>query len=324
MITLYLNTKFQIVIDQSVTIPSSIKGISIYNCPYVDFSQTQLATFNMTSLAFTKVDHLRIASNILRKVKVLVIMQVEKFDYTDGFKQMEADTVSISHVNFPVGATFHPLSIRSVLHVDESNFIGVSMKIDSQPSTHRVVSLQNNVFDRVSFSITSSTFSLMGNRFVQLLAAGPMDTVAYSSTLSLRNNTFGTASKAILLPDISSTGQFYVFESKDKVLPVDSQRWLEHFNFEFTDGATHISLDQTVCIQPDTNRAICPNVSTYLRLFSSLERKSATVSINTIQKLQNERQAQGKSNASAVNKTGNFFAFYCSLFVVYCSITNRF
>ena len=278
MITLYLNTKFQIVIDQSVTIPPSITHISIYNCPYAEISQTQLATFNMKSLHFSRVDHLRIAPNIVRKVNIVAIMHVEKFDYTDGFKHLDADVVKFSHVNFPVGAEFHPLSIRSVLHVYQSHLIGVSIKVDSQPSTHQVVSLKNNVFDRVRFNIKASTFSMMGNRFAQLLAAGPMNTVAYSSTLSLRNNIFGTAFKPILLPHVSSSGQSYVFESKDGVLPVDSQHWLGHFNFVFTGRATH---SRTDCLQHkmiDTYTTICPDVRTYLSLFSSWKQKSATAS----------------------------------------------
>ena len=45
--------------------------------------------------------------------------------------------------------------------------------------------------------------------------------VAYSSRLILRNNQFGTTSNAItLLPNVFSSGQSIVLQSKDKIMSV--------------------------------------------------------------------------------------------------------
>ena len=289
-----------------------MREIFIDDCPYVDISQTELVAFKIKSLHFSRVDHLRIAPGTLKTVDKLVVKQVRQMECTDGFEQLEADTVTFSHVNFPVGAKFHPMSIKSRLDVVASNLTDVSMMIDSVP-TDRAVSIQNSVLDRVSLKINAATFAMDGNRFVQLSSSSPglMD-VAYSHSLNLRDNQIGTASNnaATLLPNVSSSDQSsFVFESKtDEALSVDSKRWLEHFTFKFTGITLRSSRDvQASCERQKTTDSYitsCPNVGSYVRSFSSLEHKSATASrlISTTQKPQNERQVQGKSNASVVKQ----------------------
>ena len=264
-----------------MSIPLNMKEIYINNCDKVVISQTQLAALKMKTLVFSRIDLLRIFPGTLKTVDKLVVEHVETLDYTDGFKHLDADEVTFSHVNFPVGAKFHPISIRKQLQVNKSNLIDVSMKLIS-PSTERVVSIDNSVLDRVSFKIKAAIFVMMENRIAQLppLAAGLMD-VAYSHGLSLRNNQFGMVPvKAILLPHVWSSDQSFVFESKDKVLPVESQRWLGHFNFAFTGTVMHLNkVSRTECEHHrriDMYITSCPNFSTYLRSLSSWERNSAS------------------------------------------------
>ena len=307
-----------------MSIPLNMKEIYINNCDKVVISQTQLAALKMKTLVFSRVDLLRIVPGTLKTVDKLVVEHVETFEYTDGFKHLDADEVTFSHVNFPVGAKFHPISIRKLLQVNKSNLIGVSMNVIS-PSTERIVSIDNSVLDRVSFKIKAAIFVMMENRIAQLppLAAGLMD-VAYSHGLSLRNNQFGMVPvKAILLPHVWSSDQSFVFESKDKVLPVESQRWLGHFNFAFTGTVMHLSkVSRTECEHHrriDMYITSCPNFSTYLRSLSSWVRNSTT----TTQKPHNERLLQGKSDASAVKQNLELSLISIFLILMLRFYTNR-
>ena len=309
-----------------MSIPLNMREIYINNCDKVVISQTQLAALKMKTLVFSRVDLLRIVPGTLKTVDKLVVEHVETLDYTDGFKHLDADEVKFSHVNFPVGAKFHPISIRKLLQVNKSNLIGVSMNVIS-PSTERIVSIDNSVLDRVSFKIKAAIFVMMENRIAQLppLAAGLMD-VAYSHGLSLRNNQFGMVPvKAILLPHVWSSDQSFVFESKDKVLPVESQRWLGHFNFVFTGRPTAMhgsKVSQTECEhhkRVDIYITSCPNFSTYLRSLSSWERNSTT----TTQKPHNERLLQGKSDASAVKQNLELSLISIFLILMLRFYTNR-
>ena len=253
------------------------------------------------------------------------VRHVEKLNNTDALKQLEADTVTFSHVNFPVGAKFHPFSIRKRLKVIKSTLIGVSINLNSQPSTTApTVSIRKSVLDRVSFKIKAATFLMIGNRFVQLppLAAGPMD-VVYSRRFHLRNNQFGTTSNAItLLPNVWSSGQSIVLQSKDKILPINSQRWLGHFNFEFTGRVMH-GISGTDCKQHKNNdyyTTSCPNVRTYLKLLSTWEDKSAT----TTRKSHNERLVQGKSDASVAKQNWKLSLISILFILMLRFTTNRF
>ena len=253
------------------------------------------------------------------------VRHVEKLNNTDALKQLEADTVTFSHVNFPVGAKFHPFSIRKRLKVIKSTLIGVSINLNSQPSIIApTVSIRASVLDRVHLKIKAPTFLMIGNRFVQLppLAAGPTD-VSYSHRFHLRNNTFGTTSNAITrLPNVWSSyrRQPIILQSKNKILPVDSLRWLKHFNFEFTGRVMNGSFG-TDCKQYKKNNdyytTSCPNVRTYLQLLSTWEEKAATRS-----KPHNERLVQGKSDAS-VAKQNWMLSLISILFILMLRFTTN-
>ncbi len=302
-----------------VKIPPNLREISIHDCPYVDISQTNLASFPIKSLIISQVNHLRIAPGTLKAVDKLTIKQIGKLEYSDAFEQLEANAVTFSHVTFPVGAKFHPVSIGSQLDILASNLTNVTIIVDSL-STNRTISIETCVLDRLNLKINAATFVMNGNRFARLphTTSELMD-IAFSLSLQFKNNQFGTTSNGSSLPNVMSYDQSFVFESKEAALSVESKRWLEHFKLEFTGPTVRGTRDlRTTCERRKTTdsasyEAVCPNVNSYIQ-FS--EQKSTVVQ-GTHQPLQTTDRPSSKGTVPKHNLALSLLSLFIFIFPLF-------
>ena len=185
------------------------------------------------SIAISDVDCLKIGSRALGQVKQLTLQNIGELEYSDSFDQLQADSVKFSNVTFLSGRALKPASIKSQLDIVGSHLANISVTVDSLPVCQSM-SIKDSVLSGFSLKTNVETFTLDGNRFIQLPSstAGLMD-VAYSHSLNLKNNQFiGISNSTTFLPNVSSSTQSFVFEFKDEA--VDSKQWLGHLEVEFT------------------------------------------------------------------------------------------